>query len=416
MVTFQTFPKEDPVKKSFFLVLMGMLLLAQTAVAQASFPEKVLSEAFEYDVEMRVSGPYMAVPLGKGLLFGGSMRAEESPDSPSKAILALMDEAGGESWRLEVPADLSTMFSYVTALSDESVVMIQQTERPMTNDKDYFPSSWNIVRAKDGHVLASDPFTPGDEQLVPRLFSASDGYFVFYGERREKDKHGGTFHVPALEMRNNDGSVRWKHVFNKNEIELQDCLQVKDGTIFVGSEEDHSNGKLDQQGIVMKVDHAGNLVWRTVVSAERWKYFMTVEQNSDGNYIALGSHTLKPTKADEYPSRATSACFSPDGDLLWEREKNPGEPMFNISSLIPLKTGFIALASDEDFGSSYSLVYLDNALDLLQEWPVAHHASMMPSIQIREAASGLILIECMREASGQGSTIYVTPILLEAKD
>ena len=366
--------------RKLILSLALLLCCYPAARAQAPYGETLLLET-----DMRV---YETTPLEDGGFVLAGWYLE-----PPTAVLRQVDAEGREVWAVETPAEERSNYSDVVPLPDGSLVMFQETAMLMRNAPDYFPSRRDIVRIKDGIVLSKTPFEPGDIQLWPSLLPAPEGYFAFYGERREK--RGGTFHVPALEYRDSEGTLRWKKVFDENELHFSGVLPVPGGFLGYGVQEEQQSGQRKNEALLMKLDEGGNILWQFTLAGEDGMHFHGALQREDGNFLLMGTHTYRETKDDPLPQRTFFACVSPDGEVLWQKECAPGDTLDSAQMLFAAEQGILTLARGRRYGEQPVLALLDEDANLLHYWDAPYDQKTLSPLSLQLAATkkAFLLIE-----------------------
>lgn len=342
--------------------------LALICFMPSALAEEPWGESVRYDVGMRVQ--CIEALDENHIAVGGWIRGA------STAVLRCMNTQGHEVWSVALAEANASLISDLAVLDDGKLVMIQDNEQPKSSEP-YSHVKRNIILVKDGQILSVYPLDPGAPPIPPAVFRADDGYFVFYGERMGKDKHGGTFYATALEWRDLNGNLQRKQVFEDQEISLYGVASVADGYLFYGSEEDQKTGDRNTMALLMKLDKSGNVIWRTTVPGERWKHISSLTPSSEGHLFAVGGHVLQPTQKEEFPTRGIRMGFSPDGQLLWEEDHTEGDPAYSMGSVYATQEGFIALVSDDRFLSPGYLALLDASGNVLTQWPLERHADPM---------------------------------------
>ncbi len=263
----------------------------------------------------------------------------------SKAAAIGVDQAGQETWRVVVEEQQPNngwTFSRVISLADGTLVAIKDVM--MANDEQH-PS--DLVWIKDAQVTATMPVITEVSELDVDMFPATQGFLLFRGEQKKADKHRGTFYVAAVERRDSQGNVLWCHVFADNEVHFYEMLEVGDGFVLVGEEEEQETGKRHSMGVIAKFSADGKLLWLTSSPGKIWKNYSDIVQTPEGNLLAAGVHTIKDHEIglpDEVP---VLACFAPDGKLLWEKEYPRPVNNAGFHGIAARDGGYWALCSEQ---------------------------------------------------------------------
>lgn len=392
-------------KKCVFVLLVVLI----GSIGLEAAEESPLGATFRVDTTMSITGPNAIAPLvDGGFVYAGKGIHEDMPE----AILYWTDQTGNETFRLGISEDYETYFSEMCLLDNGTVVALQDTELPCDVSSDAFSSRWDLVYAKDGAVIKTEPF-PQKSYVSPSMFTVDSGFMIFYGERMELEAYDDTFYVNALEMRDMDGNIKWKSVFEDQELSLNSVLCLDDGYIMSGSRKEHDSGKRRSFGIVLKMDRSGNILWQKELPASQWLTLGDALLGADGNLYASGSHVLDSSKhRDIFPPRCIRICLSPSGEWLWLNEYEEGDNVFHMFDIKATDDGFMGLVSWGKMRSPVRLALFDMEEHIIAEWPVKRHASRAESsLSLVETADGLYIVEYLHK-SGDTDEVYMTPVYM----
>lgn len=390
--------------KKWFILLLALCLTGGYACAEAP-----LGAPQSFDLPDDASSGNLSPLPGGGFLLANRVRI--GLENEPTALAYQIDSAGNIIWRLKVSTDQQwTYFADGAALDDGSFVLLQYTEMNETEDVGY-----TLMAVRDGEMLAMEGLETEDSTLHPALFPIAEGYFIFSGDHAQADAHGGTFHASALQFRGNDGTMKWRTVFDKHELTLTGVAAVADGYIFCGKMEVQDSGERDTQGILLKMSADGELLWLTEVPSPRWKAFADVLLLPDGDLIALGNQTLQPTADETYPSEGIIARFSPSGELRWEQAYDLDMPFLALQDILPLEEGFLVMGRNSALNPPVELLLLDAEGALLRHTRI-EEGDVLLSFNVRLIEEdGKPCLLWIDEGIGESpATAHIAPIDMDA--
>ncbi len=348
-----------------FLTILFLLLTTPLALAEDAI-EITPDIIHSYDLPDSLSAAEMLPLPDGGLLLAGSARPEGSNVSAATAVR--LDADGRALWTY-APAQASrAYFMSAVPLAEDAFVLLCQID---SKGGEVY-ATWEITRVQAGEAVASEALVPGNPAVPPQLFPAEDGFYVFYGERTEKDRHGGTFHVPVLEKRDAAGSILWRHVFDQHELYFSASLPTRAGTVFFGRVEEQETGKRNTYGIAVKVSGDGEMLWATESPSTFMKNYAVAAETENGDLLAVGSHAYPlQAKIGVNPQTGVVARFSPEGALLWEKEYDLGVEAVGFGTVESTPFGCVIPAQIMDYRAPLHLLYLDEAGEIQTHFVLA---------------------------------------------
>ena len=343
-------------KRLVAIFILIPILLSATAIAEINLgmmEELVLPmRSFHAVYAMDDGGFFLA-----GIAANGSIH--------DNTLFVRIDRERNEIWRANNPLNARGAWVISAALlSNGNIALLQQTDT----------SRYTLHVVHNGGILYSEDLAFGDEQVWPELFNAGTGFFLYYGERRYRDKLGGTFHEPAIEYRTPDGSVVWKHIFEDYEARIMGALPVEGGHILYGTTEEQKTGERYGESFLAKVDHTGVIRWVKTERGknDRWRnYAGEGILREDGSFVLAGSitHLAK----DGYPSAGLLAEFDGEGNKMWEETYKPSDKEFyDILGTAPIEDGYIILAEEVGYRMPSDIIRVDRQGKILEttqiEW------------------------------------------------
>ncbi len=278
------------------------------------------------------------LPDGDDFVLVG--REKQMDSDVGKAMAVGLNEVGEEQWRVTVEDQQE--FTDIVRLADDTLVGL--TGRWSA---DFDVCNYELVWMKNAQITRTMEIPVTVNAVLPRLFPASDGFFTFVGEYKQADKHGGIFYAHAIERRDDQGNLRWRHVFDKNEVNCKAMLEVDDGFIFVGEDEEQQTGERGGMGVMTKFSFDGRLLWLTNTPGKELKEYVSIAQSAEGNLLAAGKHTIG-VDWDYIEMVPTLACFLPDGTLLWEKEYPTRGKNAEFFGVVPWQGTYWVLCNEAD--------------------------------------------------------------------
>ena len=183
------------------------------------------------------------------------------------------------------------------------------TGDPNDDDSDYLdqkmPGAPLITWAK---AIGGTAFDAGNW-----IEEISNGYII-----AGQTKSWGAGDYDALISKlNSQGELNWAKIFGGTNGDQFNCVkQISGGYIVVGYTNSFGSGGKD--GLIIKLDSNGGLVWGKVFGGTSDDEFNTVYQDSGGNYLIAGStNSYGPGTPSNY--NALIIKLNSNGSLLWAK-------------------------------------------------------------------------------------------------
>lgn len=390
----------------FALALMLWAAAANAEIELGATEELALPARFLRTVHALEDGGFFLTGMSAGM-------AQEA--EAFAALCMRIDPQANVLWQVSIPSEgLRTWFIDEALLSDGGIALIQQTEFKRMSDMAY-----KLIIVQAGEIVYQEALEPGDEQVMPQVHTARDGFFLFYGERRQQDRHRGTFHVPAVEYRSAQGALVWKHVFEDHEAAIRGALPVEGGHILYGTTEEQKTGNMYGEGFLAKADEAGNILW---IQTSRDKGVRWRDYNGqgilleDGGFVLTGELTML-TKGANYPSSGLLAQFDPEGNLVWqETYKLRDAEDYLVSNLTRVEEGYLMLGHEIGYQLPVDILLVDARGKLLETAQKAWDKNIEAIWTfLGNSAGGLRLIARAAPETGEGNmdaprVLLITPI------
>jgi hypothetical protein len=216
---------------------------------------------------------------------------------------------------------------------------------------DYLPSLYVIKLDRNGEKIWSNPLGSKFLGRSSSICQVKEGGFIFAGDSIALKQEGDHSHFSMVCKLDEQGKKEWVY-FGNEYSEFQSVQQTSDGGfIAAGNTTDDQHG-LDL--LLVKLDRNGRKIWsRTFGKSLTWEYASTVRQVRDGGYIVAGQtesfgsgkYDSWLLKLDENGNGPVTGISFPKAQINFKLLPNFPNP-FSKSTTIPFqleKPGFVTL-------------------------------------------------------------------------
>jgi hypothetical protein len=164
---------------------------------------------------------------------------------------------------------------------------------------------------------------PGDYTDGLSVQQTADGGYIVAGGTLGCGSHSACpsasgIQCALIEKLGSAGKLDWSHVYlaGPDGSSINQIKQTSDGGyIAAGTATDPNQ---NTSALILKLDGKGNVQWQRDLgpSGSTQAYFNSVQQTSDGGYVAAGDY-YTPV-AGSPPTRVLAAKFDPSGNLTWQ--------------------------------------------------------------------------------------------------
>lgn len=333
------------------LCVVFAFLFASTAYAQ---------EAMEITdtVELPIRHNGSIFPQADGGFVISGRPFQSDPSGSLESILKI-DADGQTVWQHLLLPEMQSYIYFFVPMRDDTYALLRECD-----------DGREVIVMQNGEIVYTEMINAGNPAIWPNLMPAQDGFFIFYGERTEKDRHGGTFHVPVLEKRDQTGALQWRYVFDQDELSLRGVLPVEDGYLFFGSTEEQVTGKRKSEAIIVKMRNDGSLQWIARSSPKgQWKEYENAVRMPGGDILAVGSHTyMTNKKIGVNPAHGIIARISSTGELLWEKEFDWDIESFSFGAMVAVEQGYLIIGQEIDYCPPLHVLLVDENGETINKW------------------------------------------------
>jgi Ig-like domain CHU_C associated/Secretion system C-terminal sorting domain len=139
----------------------------------------------------------------------------------------------------------------------------------------------------NGNQLWTKNIGGSDYEIGNSIQETSDGGFILTGQTYSYGSLDGDYYLVKT---NSLGVVQWQKTYSQPGIQESHYVQITPdgGFILIGDADDLSNGLGDTDIWMIRTDSLGNIVWDDVYGGTKKDGGKTIENTSDGGFIAAG--------------------------------------------------------------------------------------------------------------------------------
>ena len=329
---------------ALFILFLNVPFSNNTSAQDIVWKRNFSSATHRYTSIIAVSDGVIAV--GGGDTFNlGDWAGEERIGGG--AIVVKYDFDGNIVWKKRFGGEASDSFNSVTKVNDGFVAVGIATQ------KTFNTGDWTGITGKGGDDAIIVKFDEAGNVVWKKNFggahpdsflcvtAVSDGV-VAAGWSREGSLGNGNWegitgkgdYDAIIVKYDHNGNLMWKRNFGgKGNDWFKSVATLPDGIIAVGDSEDRSfgngdwegnNGKGGMDGIFVKYDHNGNVVWKKNFGGNGEDNFNSVITISDG-IVVVGVSTVNSFDNGDWKNftakgvaDATIVKFGIDGNVVWK--------------------------------------------------------------------------------------------------
>jgi len=350
-----------------------------------------------------------------GPIFGGLLAVTQTadggyvvtggiinPDTDNNVLLIRTNATGDTLWTRAYGGTGDDCGSSVQQTTDGGFVITGYTASFGSGYRDVY-----LVRTDaSGDTLWTRTYGGPDEDIGYSVQQTTDGGFVVAGERS-----GDVYLIKT----DGDGDTLWTRTYGGTFSDFGFSVQLTaDGGYVIGGCTD-SFGAGSYDFYLIKTDAAGDTLWTRTYGGAHWDVGRSARQTSDGGYIIAGETGSSGAGVeDAYLVRTDS-----QGDTLWTRTYGGPNEDRGFSVQQTSDGGYIATGWTASFGAGGRDVYLIKTSGKLDVGPVAIQSppgvvdsgvSYVPRAVVRNfgLTSGTVIQVTMDIGSGYAETVQET--------
>jgi len=316
-------------------------------------------------VQQTSDGGYIAV--------GNSNSTDQDMQSLNKgvsdAIIVKYDSSGNVTWKKTFGGSSVDYFLSVQQTSDGGYIAVGNSESANQDLSGLNKGEQDAIIVKydsSGNVTWKKSFGGSSDNYFESVQQTSDGGYIAVGSSNSTDQD-----MQGLNKGSNDaiivkydssGNVTWKKTFGGSSVDyFVSVQQTSDGGyIAVGNSESANQdlsglNKGNYDAIIVKYDSSGNVTWKKTFGGSNTETFSSVQQTSDGGYIAVGNSNSTDQDMQSLNKGGTDAIivkYDSSGNVTWKKTFGGSSADYFISVQQTSDGGYIAVgyfeSNDQD--------------------------------------------------------------------
>jgi hypothetical protein len=232
--------------------------------------------------------------------------------------------------------------------------------------------SWIIKLDNSGSIQWKKCYGGTANEAANCIQQTTDGGFIAVGYTQSNDSdvvgyHGGNSDIWLIKI-NNTGGLSWQKCLGGAGMDIGYAIQqTTDGGYIIAGETNSSDGDVasnwggSKKGWIIKLNSTGGMQWNKCVGAEGQGDLKSIQQTSDGGYIATGSTEGNTLNHGFYDAMVVK--FNSTGGVIWNKcyggtNYDYGESIIqNIDGNYTLAAS--SMSNDGDVSGNHSTLNLD---------------------------------------------------------
>jgi hypothetical protein len=280
------------------------------------------------------------------------------------ALIYKFDSTGVVIWNRTIGGSQGDALNDVIIDSDGNYIAVGSTS---SNDYDIEEIGALVIKFDpDGNIIWINSFGDNLMDEYNSIIEDNDGNYVLVGEfYGDENSYSGTEAI--LTKIDKDGELIYQKSYGGSGYEsFNDIIQDSDGNyVAVGSTSsndyditDGNNGNSD--ALIMKIDVSGNILWHKTYGASGIDTFKTIIENENNGYVLMGAGEEDYfVFEDNYTPGAWVMELNSDGTILWYNNdiSIEGHDAVGFSSMIMDSDGNYVLV-----GATYHHYVIDDGI------------------------------------------------------
>ena len=269
-----------------------------------------LNTDYGYSIQQTSDGGYIIV--GYSNTFGGL-----------KGYLIKTNSVGGVLWS-KTYSGWSDETITVKQTIDGGYIIAGSTDNLGVGDQDMYV----IKTDASGNIVWSKTYGGQDFDYANSVQQTSDGGYIIVG-KTNSFSFSASYHDFYLVKTDANGNLLWSKVYGGADSEIgYGVQQTSDGGYILAGATDSFGSGIQDNSCLIKTDSVGNLVWTKMYGGTGNEEALAVQQTPDGGYVMVGfSWSFGAANSDCYMIKTDA-----NGDTLWCRayEKPLFDALFSV--------------------------------------------------------------------------------------
>ncbi|MCP4136378.1 MAG: carboxypeptidase regulatory-like domain-containing protein [bacterium] len=259
---------------------------------------------------------------GGFIISGWTRTYTDDPVGNSEAWVIKLDKSGASEWNQTYGGVATDHFDYIKQTPDGGYIAAGDTGTLVFKNFSLFSiSNFYIVKLNSSGVAQWEKTYGGAEENdeAKAIDTTSDGGCIVAGYTRSYGSGGTDFWILKLDS---SGSMEWQEFFGGTGDETPRTIQqTLDGGYIVGGYTTSFGSGSDDMWI-LKLDSSGQLEWEYLYGGVRSDRLWSMQETSDGGYIAAGyTYSFNPDGSISPGTYSNGVIFklNESGTTEWSR-------------------------------------------------------------------------------------------------
>ncbi len=240
---------------------------------------------------------------GGYLLAGGSTAAD---GTSADGWVLRINSSGGIEWQKTFGGGGDDYISAIAQTGEGGYVVVGDTVSASGDT-----NGWLVRLNAFGGKQWETTFGGASNDELNAIWATSDGGFIVAGS----SSGSGTEDLWVLKL-GSTGETDWEATFGgEGADEALAVQETADGGFIVAGQTSSYGTTTD--GWVIKLDSAGNIVWKETYGEELYDVITDVQQTADGGYIVSGGSYLFAADGQDLGRATWAAKIDPNGKVEW---------------------------------------------------------------------------------------------------
>ncbi len=330
------------------LMLAALMLAIQTAFA-AEEPAALTFAFSGYELQRDI----VTLPNGNILVAGDTRMGDKDQKLSDKASMAwifCLNPAGQVIWeRRDGTPGLINIYADPAVLENGNILVKMHVYKKGDVDSE----QWQLVElTQDG--AEANTIKIADADATRELLPCTQGYFHV-----AVDNEGNYIYT----LYDREGKQLWRAERGNLLRSLDTAISLPVGTLLLGQK-----SKYENTATALMMDGSGSPLWTLTAAVGESSFFDKALVTGGGNLLLLG-HASLPAVDGLAAWQLFAVCYSPDGEILWQREYEKDEKMYKMEDIMPYGEGYLAVGTSHS-NSRLKLLSLDSQGEMLDQWIV----------------------------------------------